>query len=291
MSGRTPYARVTEDREWRLSRKLKSLLHGQLLDLLHDTAPIRRRAAARALAVRNNDEVFKDCMKLCRSDNPVSREYGAMILGLLHFPDTPKGEKKRQKASIQLHALVTGDSRILVRAEAMRALAICGAELSIMMDAVNKTACDGSASVRVFAAFAIGLLDFPGAETALLQLLHDTDRDVRDWAAFAAFQRTYSEESSYDTPEIRDALLYLTRDSYEKVRFEAFRALGMLREKRAVPALIRELGNEEYIFYEYVEVAGQLGDPSLIPVLETALERFGDDEEGTLAHTLESLRR
>ncbi len=84
----------------------------------------------------------------------------------------------------------------------------------------------------------------------------------------------------FDTAEIRDALLALTVDPFDDVRYEAFRALGVLREKRAAPALQRELlTNEEEVFYDLVIAAERLNDPSLIPVLEKLLERFEDGED------------
>ena len=73
------------------------------------------------------------------------------------------------------------------------------------------------------------------------------------------------------------------------MRYEAFRALGVLREKRAAPALQRELlTNEEEVFYDLVIAAERLNDPSLIPVLEKLLERF-EDGEGIIKNALARL--
>ena len=101
--------------------------------------------------------------------------------------------------------------------------------------------------------------------------------------------REDEEHIVYDTPEIRDALLYLTNDNDETVRYEALRSLGVLREKRAAPMPARELKNEEFIYFDLATAAARIGDPALIPILEKALEQFGDDKD-IIKTALEQLR-
>lgn len=123
------------------------------------------------------------------------------------------------------------------------------------------------------------------------RLLRDPNKDVRDWAAFVVFLRKDDSPRIYDTPEIREALLELACDPDAFIRYEAFRSLGALREKRTAPILAQELrNNKEFIYSDLAEAAGKLGDPLLIPVLEEALESFTDESQ-CIRNALDLLRQ
>ena len=92
------------------------------------------------------------------------------------------------------------------------------------------------------------------------------------------------------------------------LREEAARLLGFLdipdtdqgraseEQVLAAQLLAHEMtSQDDFIYYDMVKAAGQIGNPSLIPLLEKALERFGDDTEygsgkGIIQSALDALR-
>lgn len=269
--------------------KLKPLPHARLVALLSDKDRMVRDAARYHLVCRDTKAVQRDALKLCRSEQRLLREYGALILGELTLSESAIVEQ----VLTLLCQMAVSDSGACVRAGAFFALAHrCnrGGDRSAVLKAVMTGYKDRSCSVRYAVAVVLAYINLPGAETALLSLLGDKDKDVRDWAAFAVYMHEDEAKTVFDTSEIRDALLALTVDPFDDVRYEAFRALGVLREKRAAPALQRELlTNEEEVFYDLVIAAERLNDPSLIPVLEKLLERF-EDGEGIMKNALARLQ-
>jgi HEAT repeat protein len=60
-------------------------------------------------------------------------------------------------------------------------------------------------------------------------------------------------------------------------QFGVIRALGRLRAREAVAPLVALLDRQkDYLFYYAAEALGQIGDPSAIPALEAALDKFTD---------------
>lgn len=280
MSRRTPYALEQNStyKQYLLRQQYASLSHARLM-ALQTAPPVHRRAAAEVLVARNSKAVFRDALVLCRNASPILREQGATILEQLRYPDSPQGDAYWKTVYETLHALASDDPRAIVRAEALRALARCGASDEILLAAAEKGAQDKTPTVRVFAAYLIGQLPFPGVRGIVARLLLDSDKHVQEWIAYAIYFRTEFGEnaSSCDSPEIRESLLRLTAYPHYWTRFEALRALGALREKRAVPMLVKALGDEYEFDYALAESAAAIGDPVFIAALEEAMERFGDD--------------
>ncbi|WP_233928640.1 HEAT repeat domain-containing protein [Escherichia albertii] len=69
--------------------------------------------------------------------------------------------------------------------------------------------------IRFSVSFAIGCLCDDSLLPPLIALLHDTDDDVRDWAAFAINQQ------GYNSAELRAILTIMLNDRHEGVRTEA----------------------------------------------------------------------
>lgn len=286
------HERRKSDKEYRLILEAAKLPHARLIAQLGAPDPMMRTVVVRELHVRNSKAALKDAVKLCRSREPIIRERAALVLGQLTFPDDDSGRNTGRKVTELLCDLALSDPGALVRAGALCALghrASRGGDPALILKAAEKGARDRSSSVRYYAAFALGGINIPGAEAVLPRLLRDKDTAVRDWAAFVVFLREDEERIVYDTPEIRDALLDLASDPDDSVRFEAFRALGVLREKRAAPMLARELEAEDCIYFDLATAAGRIGNPVFIPILENALERYGDDDD-IIKTALEELR-
>lgn len=296
----TAYARRKQKREIALFGEMKKVSHAQLIQYLSDADAMKRRAAVRELHVRNTKDTPRQAMALCRSENPLVRESAALVLGQLKFPDTEAGRETGLRVMTLLCEMAISDPRAVVRAGAMCALghrASQVGDMSLVLRAAQTCGRDRSALVRYYTAFALGYINLPGAETVLLPLLRDPNKDVRDWAAFAVYMQQDEDSTVYDTPEIRDALLDLARNDVWEIRFEALCALGVLREKRAVPLLAKELDDADGIYLDLATAAGKIGDPSLIPLLEEALDHFGDEENGNgngkeiVTAALEKLRK
>lgn len=286
------YERRKEKRELRFWAECKKAPHARLIACLRDPAPMKRSVAVSELHIRNSKAALRDALRLCRSEDPILRENGALTLGQLQFPGEEADRETGGRVAALLHELAIRDPKARVRAGALCALghrATRGGDHALILNATQAGARDASSAVRYSAAFALGYINLPGAEKALLPLLRDPKPEVRDWAAFVIYMGEEEEALVYDTPEIREALLELAVDPDWEVRYEAFRALGALREKRAAPMLARELNNAEVLYFDLARAAGRIGDPALIPVLERALERFDDDKD-ILKTALEALR-
>jgi HEAT repeat protein len=130
-------------------------------------------------------------------------------------------------------------------------------------------------------AFALGsFADDPAAIHALLELMEDSDPDIRDWATFGL-----GVQSSADTPEIREALIERLDDGNPDTREEAVAGLGKRKELRVLPDLI-ELLQQEEVSYGVVEAASNLLDLPRIneewtadEYIEALTTRYADELE------------
>jgi HEAT repeat protein len=137
---------------------------------------------------------------------------------------------------------------------------------------------DADADVRQKAMAALPLLFDPAAPderivSALLAGFEDTDADVRDWAALGL-----GPELGVDTPELRDALARHLDDEGADTAGEAAVGLGGRGDERVLPVLRDWLVRED-VGDLWVEAAGELGDPRLLPLLERLRERGWEDDE------------
>lgn len=96
---------------------------------------------------------------------------------------------------------------------------------------------------------------------ALIQSLEDDDADVRDRAAFAVGVQTDA-----DSEAIRDALLRHITDPGADTAGEVARALARRHDERIVPFLNARL-TDPSVGNLFVEAAGDLADPRLLPAL------------------------
>ena len=80
----------------------------------------------------------------------------------------------------------------------------------------------------------------------LLQLMRDSDSDVRDWATFGL-----GTQSDADSLAIREALFARFQNEDEDTRAEAVVGLAKRKDLRALPVVIEELERDEYgVLYE-----------------------------------------
>ncbi len=107
---------------------------------------------------------------------------------------------------------------------------------------------------------------------SLIELTHDRDSRVRDWATFAIAAR------NDDGEDVRQLLLARTADSDFEARSEAIWGLARRHDPRAVPLLVEALQGE-IVGTLFLEAAGYLADPRLIEPLEKMLEWWEDDSD------------
>jgi len=125
---------------------------------------------------------------------------------------------------------------------------------------------------------------------ALLKLMDDPNDDVRDWATFGIHQ------GDHDTPETRARLFQALGDLRCDVRGEAAEGLALFGETGLKPHLELLLFEDPEISPCYFAAAEELGDPSLLPAVEYAAERWRETlaEHETMHHyitsALETLR-
>ncbi|WP_375760589.1 HEAT repeat domain-containing protein [Corallococcus exercitus] len=218
-----------------------------------------------ALRRRDGEEVLTAGSVLLRSAHPRERARGADILAQLEQPSGVRSRAadrmlplllEEQDAQV-LHALILGlghlgDSRVPRAIEPLR----------------------DHSSARVRGAVLLSLLKSPGEEPlpALLGFLDDPDEGVRGLAL--AHLRTLPPE--VDTPGLRDLLVRRMDDVSPALRAEAVLLLALRRDSRTLEPL-RKVLRRSRVRLEFVEAAGALGEPSLLPALR-ALEGQRQDD-------------
>ncbi|MDZ4289588.1 MAG: HEAT repeat domain-containing protein [Prosthecobacter sp.] len=101
----------------------------------------------------------------------------------------------------------------------------------------------------------------PSAIEGLIALAMDSDREVRNWAAF-----NLGTISDADSPKLREALAPLLTDHDHEIRGEALIGLAKRQDPRSLPALILELTGKFHGSW-CLEAAQFLRDPQLLPLL------------------------
>lgn len=93
--------------------------------------------------------------------------------------------------------------------------------------------------------------DRPDAITTLIELIDDTDDDVRDWATFGLGTADSETESGQfapvDSSEIRQALRNRLDDPFEYVRQEALWGLALRRDPESLKRLLERLESDTYV--------------------------------------------
>jgi HEAT repeat protein len=99
------------------------------------------------------------------------------------------------------------------------------------------------------------------ALNSLIELTHDENCDVRDWATFGLAQQV-----DVDTPVLRDALVERLSDADDDTRAEALFGLARRGDQRVIPALRNEF-QTGCVGTLAVESAALIADSQLFPAL------------------------
>jgi len=112
---------------------------------------------------------------------------------------------------------------------------------------------------------AVGAQDFP----TLLELLHDTDPDIRIFAS----DILGSADSLLAVEPLCEALL---KDPEVNVRYQAAVSLGELAFSEAATCLGKALGDEEWVQFAVIEALAKIRDASSVGALVKALDKSSD---------------
>ncbi|NNB94665.1 hypothetical protein HI113_12210 [Corallococcus exiguus] len=218
-----------------------------------------------ALHRRGGNAVFDAASALLRSRLPQERARGADILAQLERPSDV-----RSSAADRMLPLLLEEQDAQILPSLIAGLGHLGD--ARVPPAIAPFRDHPSAQVR--GAVMLSLLKSSGEEplSVLLPFLDDPDEGVRGLAM--AHLRTLPPE--VDTPVLRDALVRRMDDGSPALRADAVLLLAQRKDPRTLESLRKALRRSR-VRQEFVEAAGALGDPALLPALR-ALEGQRQDD-------------
>lgn len=227
--------------------------------------------AVAALHFRGTKDVLEKAEGLCRSDCTAERRLGADILGQLGVPERTY---PRECVSLLL-AMLDRETD----ADVLQAIFVAFSHLgeAEAIEPALKYRGHPDSEVRHGVVLALTGYEDQRAVNALIELSHDQDAHVRDWATFALGQQI-----ALDTPGIREALAERLTDSDYETRCEGIMGLALRGDRQVIPVISRELASDS-IGCTVVEAAIAIPDPQFYPLLlvmrEVALQAPSDASE------------
>jgi HEAT repeat protein len=241
-----------------------------LYPLLEDEAAIVRCMVVDELRTRGEVDTFNRACSMCSDPREEIREQAAQILSQLGPSEAPAPLRKQSVPF--LLELLTRDPSPCVRSAAAAGFGHIAAHEEARRYLLE-AAKDPSPEVRFSVAFALGGDHDPVATSALIELMDDSDEDVRDWATFGI-----GTLRDHDSPPIREALFKRITDSNEEACFEAYAGLAARKDQRILGQLIEELETH----------------PETSRLLESALlmlGRQGEEPEPSVTGVLSELKK
>ncbi len=238
-----------------------------LLHLLRDRHIPVRMASARALGQIGDPEALPGLLDALRDVSPHVRGNAAAALGSMGALHPERGAELIPPLIAAL-----GDADSGVRALSALALGRVAAAhhdpalRGQVVPALLNTFRDSSVNVRTNAAWALGLIG-PDAVPAMIHALRDEQMQVR--SAAASVLKQVAERHGRASKAV-DALIAALDDVDETVRWYAIGALGVIRDPRAVPHLVRVL-DDMHKPYPFDEMR-------ICDIAAEALERIGTPE-------------
>lgn len=225
--------------------------------------------AVAALHFRGTKEVFEKAEALCHSDCAAERRLGVDILGQLGIPERTY---PRECVSLLL-AMLDRETN----ADVLQSIFVAFSHLGQAEAVEPALRYRGHPDAEVRHAVVLALTGYEDARVvdALIELSHDLDANVRDWATFALGQQI-----TLDTPAIRDALADRLSDSDYETRCEGIMGLALRGDRRVIPVISTELASDS-VGCSVVEAAVAIPDPQFYPLLlamrEVAIRESADD--------------
>ena len=208
-----------------------------------------------ALHFRGTREVLEKAEGLCRSDCAAERRLGADILGQLGIPE----RTYPRECVLLLLAMLDHETD----ADVLRAIFVAFShfdEADAIAPALQYREHPDS-EVRHGVVLALTGYEDQRAVDALIELSHDQDAHVRDWATFALGQQI-----TLDTVVIREAMAERLTDSDYETRCEAIMGLALRGDRRVIQVISKELTSDSVVC-TVVEAAVAIPDPQFYPLL------------------------
>ena len=201
-----------------------------------DDAPWEAVRALRRLGTR---EVFDIAAAWCKSDDPLMRARGADVLAQLGKTAGRLVNSFPQEAYAIVSELVRAEVDLGPLESGIYALGHLDNHAAVPLIAAFHQ--HSSADIRLSVAFSLGQFpDHALSVETLLQLMEDSDEDVRDWATFGL-----GVLGDADSLAIRDAFYRRLSDASEDVREEAMVGLGKRKDQRVLSPLLSLLDGPE----------------------------------------------
>jgi len=242
--------------------------HWDAIETLHDTESDATWDHVSALRSADTPSVLKKALAWCQETDPFRRSIGVSILAQLGN----EGNSYPDESNAMIHTMIQTEKdhdvmTSLISAVHFRQLKE-GAEWLISL------AQHPSEDIRWRVAWGLPIPNLHDPETerraidTLMQLLADSEPQVRDWATFSL---SMTEE---DTPQLREALLERMRDPDFSTRSEAAIGLARRNEPRGITLLLEYLKSDR-VGELYVEAAEMYAHSSLQPAL-VSLRKWWD---------------
>jgi HEAT repeat protein len=181
---------------------------------------------------RDAEEVLNCAKTLCQSSQSVERRLGADLLGQLGCPEQIAGKE----CLATLLGMLNIEQDVAVLHSILKALG------HLKQPAVIAPACryrkHPCPDVRYGVVLALIGLENQQAVESLIELSHDDDARVRDWATFGLGSML-----DWDTPVLREALFERLSDTDYDTRHEAIVGLAKRKDFRVAPVISKELAS------------------------------------------------
>lgn len=226
---------------------------------------------------RRSPAAIHAATKLCASDNSDERIVGAHILRQGMVQDN---KIMPDECFNTLFAMLTNEENAEVIGEISFALETY--DDPRIAESLARFKSHPNAELRLSITHGLNWRKEEPALMALLELMGDSDDEVRNWATFHVGQT-----QDADSDQVRDALIQRLNDSYDAVRGEALKGLAERQDERAIEPLIRELEMivEAEDWWDGVfEAAVNMPDSRLYPALIAAKD--SGIEDATLDHAI-----
>ena len=194
--------------------------------------------AVRALRRMGTRLTFVRAAEWCQSDDPLRRARGANVLAQLGKTVEHRTNNFPEESYGAVVCLVEKETDPLPLLAGIHALGHLDNPEAVPL--ISRFHTHTNEDVRFAVACALGNYpNDPLSMSTLLQLMQDTDADVRDWATFGL-----GVQGICDSDEIRDALVRRLTDENTDVREEAMVGLAQRRDERVIPAILESLKRE-----------------------------------------------
>jgi HEAT repeat protein len=194
--------------------------------------------ARTVLHARGDAATLEAVKTLCASPKPKERAVGAAILGEFGLPE--------RTFSAECIDLLLGMLEKETDDEVLASIGFAFGHQERderVIEALIKLKAHPNEDVRFGVVFGLSWCEDDRAIVTLMELIRDTDEDVRDWATFNVGQiyDLRDDPQRFDTPEIRQALFERLDDPHWPTRCEALDGLALRRDTRVVDRIVRML--------------------------------------------------